>query len=52
MALTLRYDINSFWLVKLEAHYMNGLKDVDVSDMNKIKGDSWQLYGVKTTISF
>ena len=52
MALTLRYDINANWLVKLEAHYMNGLKDVDYFDGATKGGDKWQLYGIKTTVSF
>ena len=46
---TLRFDINSFWIVKLEAHYMHGtaaLGTMPMSDPN------WGLFLLKTTAYF
>lgn len=50
-ALSARFDINSFWLFKLEAHFMDGLKDVDYG--NDVDPSArWQLYAAKLTYVF
>jgi hypothetical protein len=56
IAATLRFDINSFWLVKLEGHYMNGTADLTSSlngnqPINTLPGN-WALFLIKTTVYF
>lgn len=56
VALTLRFDINNHWLVKLEGHYLNGTAALSAalndgtppSDLKR----SWALFLVKTTAYF
>lgn len=49
LAGTLRFDINSFWIVKLEAHYMHGTAVLGPTPM----GDpNWGLFLLKTTAYF
>jgi hypothetical protein len=56
IAATLRFDINSFWLVKLEGHYMYGTAALS----SRLNGDAqlvalerdWGLFLVKTTAYF
>jgi hypothetical protein len=53
---TLRFDINTYWLLKLEAHYMQGTagldpvlnNDVPISQLNQ----QWWVFLAKTTLSF
>jgi hypothetical protein len=46
---TLRFDINNFWIVKLEAHYMHGTAALGPTPM----GDpNWGLFLLKTTAYF
>ena len=56
IAATLRFDVNAFWLVKVEGHYMLGTGDV-TPDMNPgITNDQlalhWLVFLVKTTAYF
>lgn len=53
VAATLRFDINTFWLVKLEGHYMRGYGDVApaLNVGNAMKAD-WALFLLKTTAYF
>jgi hypothetical protein len=57
LALTLRFDLSSHWLVKLEGHYMNGtagLKNplnIDPPDL-KTADRSWAAFFLKTTAHF
>ncbi|MCP4600289.1 MAG: hypothetical protein GY847_07115 [Proteobacteria bacterium] len=54
LSLTLRFDINEYWLVKLEGHYMDGTAVIYSylnPDENKIE-EKWGLFMVKTTVSF
>ncbi|MGD9161336.1 MAG: hypothetical protein PVG39_23180 [Desulfobacteraceae bacterium] len=55
LALTLRFDINDYWVIKLESHSIkgtNGISSLDISaDPNKIEKD-WNLFAAKTTFSF
>jgi hypothetical protein len=56
IAATLRFDINSFWLFKLEGHYMLGTGDV-TGDLNggtalDMLADRWFVFLAKTTAYF
>jgi len=56
VALTLRFDVNSFWLVKVETHYMHGTAALTPSlngnqPLSSLKPD-WALFTVKTTAYF
>jgi hypothetical protein len=54
LAMSARFDVNDFWLWKLEAHYMDGtgyLSDEDPADPNNLDPD-WGFFLVKTTVSF
>jgi hypothetical protein len=55
-ALTLRFDINPFWLVKIEGHYMHGMAGLSSSlngnqPLSSLHPD-WALFAVKTTAFF
>ncbi len=49
---TIRFDINEYWNIKLEAHFVNGA--AQVLDLNNTDGkeEDWTLYAVKTSFSF
>ena len=52
LALTTRFDITDFWLIKLEYHYVDGtasLQDVDNPDGYE---KSWDYWSLKTTLNF
>jgi hypothetical protein len=55
LAGTLRFDINSFWIVKVEAHYMRGTASIsttasDGTPVNPTTApENWGLFLVKTT---
>jgi hypothetical protein len=56
VALTLRFDINRYWLVKLEGHYMRGTAQLS-PELNDAKprtelDPSWLLFLAKTTLYF
>jgi hypothetical protein len=56
IAATLRFDLNSFWLLKLEAHVMRGTAALDqalnggkeLKDLER----NWALFLIKTTAYF
>ncbi len=55
-ALTLRFDVNRYWLVKLEGHYMRGTAGLSSSlngnrRLSTLTPD-WALFAVKTTAYF
>jgi hypothetical protein len=55
-ALTLRFDINEHWLVKLEGHYMHGTASLSAA-LNEGRPPSqlepnWFLFIAKTTAYF
>ena len=55
-ALTVRFDINRFWLVKVEGHYMHGMAGLSSSlngnqPLSSLHPD-WALFAVKTTAFF
>lgn len=56
VAATLRFDVNSWWLVKLEGHFMSGTAGLD-SALNDNKpitslAQNWGAFFVKTTAHF
>lgn len=50
-ALSTRFDINDYWIVKLEGHMMNGLNGVDFSSRENPDED-WYLVAAKVTYTF
>ena len=56
LALTLRYDLNSFWLLKLESHYMHGTAALNpaLNDNHPTSSltQDWGVFLVKTTAYF
>lgn len=56
LALTLRYDLNSFWLLKLESHYMHGTAGLSstLNDGRPLSSltEDWGVFLVKTTAYF
>ncbi len=50
-ALSARFDINEYWIVKIEGHAMDGLKGVNFGDETD-PDDNWFLFAAKTTVSF
>ena len=56
VAATARFDLNSFWLIKLEAHYMQGTAGLDpvLNDDTPISQltRQWVVVLAKTTLSF
>lgn len=50
LAATLRFDLNRFWIVKLEGHYMHGT--ALVAAMAATAAENWGLILVKTTAYF
>jgi hypothetical protein len=56
VAATLRFDINAYWLFKLEAHYMRGTAGLDPSlngntPLTALESN-WAVFLAKTTVSF
>lgn len=49
-ALTTKFDINDYWVFKLEGHLINGLIQV-TSPLNEAD-ENWFLFAAKTTFSF
>jgi hypothetical protein len=53
LAATLRFDINAYWLVKLEAHYMQGTARLSGTAASRaIAPENWGLFLIKTTAYF
>jgi hypothetical protein len=56
VALTVRFDLSRFWLIKLETHYMHGTAGLSSSlndnrPLSALTAD-WALFAVKTTAFF
>ncbi len=53
-ALSLRFDINFHWILKLEGHKMDGLADVDYSDSDDPADPDpdWYMFAAKLSYSF
>ena len=54
IAFTVRYDINDYWLVKLEGHLMKGVGGVNgaLNTDSTFEEENWNLFGVKSTFFF
>ncbi len=52
LALSLRFDLTDFWLVKLETHFMDGFALCDYSDNADGFEKDWMFFAVKTTFNF
>jgi hypothetical protein len=53
LAGTLRFDINSFWIVKLEGHYMHGTASLaGTAEARAVMPANWGLFVLKTTVYF
>jgi len=52
LAVSARFDITDSWLVKLEAHLMDGAAIVDYSDNPDGFKKEWMLFAIKTTFNF
>jgi hypothetical protein len=48
----LRFDINPFWTLKLEAHMMDGLRNTLPGNDGKYEYDEWYLFAAKTSCTF
>jgi len=52
-ALSTRFDINDFWLIKLEVHFMDGVAQCAQADNPDGYNDqNWTLFAIKTTFNF
>jgi hypothetical protein len=55
-AMTLRFDVNEHWLVKLEGHYMSGtaglVNPVSISPADTVPDPEWAAFFAKTTAYF
>jgi hypothetical protein len=50
---TLRFDVNDFWIVKLEAHYMHGTAALTgTPEARATLPENWGLFVLKTTAYF
>jgi hypothetical protein len=56
VALTLRFDLNNFWLLKLEGHYMHGTAILDSAQNGGVSLDAlernWVVFLARTTLHF
>jgi hypothetical protein len=56
VALSARFDINDFWIVKLEGHWLNGSMEAFPLNGNpalsESDGKDWFMFAMKTTFSF
>ena len=52
LALSLRFDVTDSWLVKLEAHVMDGVHLLDYAENPDGVEQDWMLFAVKTTFNF
>ena len=50
-AATIRFDVNEHWLWKLEAHFIDGTADLDLT-MNPHPTRYWGLFLARTTVTF
>jgi hypothetical protein len=51
LAASIRFDVNEYWLWKLEAHYINGVSELQPSK-NPNPDQYWGLFLFRTTVTF
>ena len=54
IVVAMRFDINDYWLLKIEAHLVDGTAQVYemANKSNPRQERYWTLYGIKTTLTF
>lgn len=52
LALTIRCDINEYWVVKVEGHYLDGVAMLAPSENPNGYEQHWFMFAAKTTVSF
>ena len=52
LAVTTRFDVTDFWLIKLEYHYVDGTSLLTEADNPDGFEKSWDYFAIKTTLSF
>ena len=52
LALSLRFDITSYWLIKLEGHFIDGAASLERAGEAEDAERRWGLFAVKTTFNF
>ena len=52
LAISTRFDITDFWLLKFEYHYVDGTGLLTAADNPKGFEKSWDFFAIKTTFSF
>lgn len=53
VTLSVRYNINEYWCIKLENHWINGLGLAGiVSNPPETADENWLLYAIKTSLNF
>lgn len=50
-AISAKYAVNDWWLIKAEVHFMDGLLNTQLDETGTPE-KNWQLFAVKSTISF
>ncbi|MBN1382385.1 MAG: hypothetical protein JXA41_11965 [Deltaproteobacteria bacterium] len=51
-ALFIRFDVNDYFLFKVEGHYLDGVETVMFGDNPNFKDKSWYYFAAKATFSF
>ncbi len=52
LAVTARFDLTDFWLIKLEYHYLDGMSLLTEADNPEGFEKSWDYFAVRTTLNF
>ncbi|MDM8517439.1 hypothetical protein QUF76_14670 [Desulfobacterales bacterium HSG16] len=50
--LSTRFDINEFWMLKIEGSYNDGFGGVNLAENDEELSPHWWLFGAKMTFSF
>jgi len=51
-ALSARFNINEYFIFKLESHFINGIADTSGTDLPEDPEKSWEYYAAKISLSF
>ena len=50
--LSVRFDLNDYWCLKMEKHFINGVAQCDLAENPGIMEEDWTLYTLKTSLAF
>ncbi|MDY6878874.1 MAG: hypothetical protein V2J25_02175 [Desulfatiglans sp.] len=50
--LSVRFDLNDYWCLKMETHFINGVAQCDLAENPGIMEEDWTLYTLKTSLAF